>query len=285
MKVELHEITRADIPAAATFLHAQLNRRVSAETWAASMVPPWGGDAPNHGYLLRKEGEVVGVHLAFYSRRVIDGEVEDFCNLGAWCVDPQYRFQSLRLLQALLKQQGYTFTDLSPSGDVVPLNEKLGFEDLDTTTALVPNLPWPTIPGRARMVTDPATIEHLLAGRDLELYRDHKKAAAARHLVVRKGGKTCYVVFRRVRRKNLPVFGSVLYVSDPDVLAGSMREFTRHLLLRHRLLVTLAEAHVVPRPPVWSKRLNGARRKMYKSSRLGPRQIDNLYSELVCVPW
>jgi hypothetical protein len=285
VKVELREITRAEIPAAATFLHAQLNSRVSAETWAASMVPPWRADAPNHGYLLRREGEVVGVHLAFYSRRVIDGEPQDFCNLGAWCVDPEYRFQSLRLLQALLKQKGYTFTDLSPSGDVVPLNEKLGFEDLDTATALVPNLPWPTIPGRARIVSDPARIERLLTGRDLEIYRDHEDAAAARHLVVQKEGKTCYVVFRRVRRKNLPVFGSVLYVSDPAVLAGAMRSFTRHLLLRHGLLVTLAEAHVVPHPPAWSKRLNRARRKMYKSARLGPRQIDNLYSELVCVPW
>ena len=41
------------------------------------------------------------------------------------------------------RQDGYHFTDLSPSGNVVALNRRLGFTQLDTATALVPNLPWP----------------------------------------------------------------------------------------------------------------------------------------------
>ena len=58
---------------------------------------------------------------------MIDGRVERFCNLGAWCVLPEHRFHALRLLKALLAQDGYHFTDLSPSGNVVGLNERLGF--------------------------------------------------------------------------------------------------------------------------------------------------------------
>ena len=42
------------------------------------------------------------------------GRVERFCNLGSWCVLPDYRSRSISLLNALLAQEGYNFTILSP---------------------------------------------------------------------------------------------------------------------------------------------------------------------------
>ena len=78
--------------------------------------------------LLDADGAIVGAHLAFYSEREIDGRAERFCNLGAFCVREEHRFHSLRLLKALLAQDGYHFTDLSPSGNVVELNRRLKFE-------------------------------------------------------------------------------------------------------------------------------------------------------------
>jgi hypothetical protein len=159
--------------------------------------------------------EVVGVQLAFYAERRVNGSAERFCNLGAWCVKPEHRFHSLRLLRAVLRQDGYHFTDLSPSGNVVGVNEKLSFQHLDTTTAVVPNLPWPTLPGRGRVSTDASEIERTLIGAELELYRDHAAAGAACHAVLIRGDEHCYVVFRRDRRKGLPLFASVLYVSNP----------------------------------------------------------------------
>ena len=54
-------------------------------------MPPWVVDSPNHGFRLVEGDELVGVHLAFYSRRLINGTVEDFCNLGAWCVLEPHR--------------------------------------------------------------------------------------------------------------------------------------------------------------------------------------------------
>ena len=173
MTVELAPITDADVAAVAEFLHANLNHRVPASAWIRAMSVPWKVDAPNHGFMLRDGQRVVGAYLAFYSERAIAGQVERFCNLGAWCVLPEFRFHSVRLLKALLAQDGYHFTDLSPSGNVVPLNTRLKFRSLDTSTALVPNLPWPTLPRRTRISADPKVIESALAGPELELYRDH----------------------------------------------------------------------------------------------------------------
>jgi hypothetical protein len=283
--VRVAPITGGDARRVAEFLHAHLNARVSVEHWADAVAVPWSVDAPNSGFMLLDEDEVVGVQLAFYSERVIDGNGERFCNLGAWCVLPAYRFQGLRLLKAVLGQQGYHFTDLSPSGNVVGINERLDFRFLDTTTALVPNLPWPTWPRRDVISSDPAVIERTLTGHDLELYRDHAAAAAARHLVLIRGDESCYVVFRKDRRKGLPLFASVLYVSNPPLFRAMAKPLARHLLIHHGALATLAEERIVGYRPRLSLLLRSPRRKMFRSPSLAPAQVDDLYSELVCVAW
>jgi hypothetical protein len=286
-------ITDADVPSAARFLHEHLNQRVSAEAWARSVDVPWKVDAPNHGFMLVDEHidgdihskQILGVYLAFYSERSIEGRVERICNLGAWCVVPDQRFHSVRLLKALLAQEGYHFLDLSPSGSVVALNTRLNFEFLDTATALVPNLPWPSVPTSAAISADPARIDATLTGEELRRYRDHAGAAAARHVVLTRGDEWCYVIFRKDRRRNLPVFASILHVSNPDLLRRMGRRFSRHLLVRHGVLATLAELRVVGQRPRGSVMLRTPRRKMFKSPSLRPDQIDYLYSELVCVAW
>lgn len=286
MSVRVEPITDADVPAVADLLHAHLNARVPAAAWARSIAPTWPVDAPNHGFLLR-DGEhddrVVGAYLGFYSEREIDSRPERFCNLGAWCVLPGYRQHGIRLIRAMLGQQGYTFTDLSPSGSVVPLNVRLKFQFLDNETALAPNLPWP---GRGSVVSDPARVAGLLRGADLRLYRDHAGARAAQHVVLVLGDESCYVVFRRDRFKRVHLFASVLHVGNPDLFRRMARTFGRHLLFRHGLLGTLAELRVVgqrPRPSVLLR--TPPRPRMFRSSHLRPDQIDYLYSELVCVAW
>ena len=65
--VELRPITDADVRRAAEFLHANLNTRVSADDWEASVDVPWDVDRPNAGFMLLDGDTVVGAHLAFYS--------------------------------------------------------------------------------------------------------------------------------------------------------------------------------------------------------------------------
>lgn len=288
MEVELSPITAADLAAVGGFLHFNLNRRMSPQDWAASIRAPWTTDPPNHGFLLRAGDTVVGAYVAYYSERMVDGRPERFCNLGPWCVLPAHRRHSLRLLRALLAQPGYHFTDLSPGSQVMALNRRLGFEALDTTTAVTPHLPWPSWPGRGRVICDPATIERQLTGRDLEIYRDHARSPAARHLLLVHDDQACHVVYRKDRRKQLRrlVFMvSILHVSDPGLFHRLARPLARHLLLHHGALGNLAELRVVGRRPRGSWLRPDFRPKMFRSPHLPPGQVDNLYSELVCVPW
>ena len=284
-RVEVRPITEADLPRVAAFLQAHMNARVPAERWVSAFDAPWAGDRPNAGFMLLDDDAVVGAHLAFYSQRTIDGRTERFCDLAAWCVLEEYRFYGLRLLKALLAQDGYHFTDLSPSGNVVSINERLGFRYLDTTTALVPSLPWSSWPGRATISADPAVIERTLTGRDLQLYRDHAGAQAARHLVLVQGDEWCYVVIRRERWKRLPGFASILHVSNPELFRRLARPFARHLLLRHRVVAALSEDRIAGRPPRLSFRVRPLRQRMFHSPDLEPEHIDYFYSELLCLSW
>lgn len=285
LPMQVKSIEASDEERVAEFLQANLNTRVTKEAWARAMDVPWSVDKPNSGFMLLHGDTVVGAHLAFYSERELHGATERVCNLGAWCVVPEHRFHSLRLLRALLAQEGYSFTDLSPSGNVVPLNSRLGFERLDTATRVVPNLPWLGRPGRAVISADPDLIERTLTGRDLRLYHDHAEADAARHLVLIRGAEWCYVIFRKDRRKGLPLFASILYASDPKLVRELARPLARHLLIRHGALATLTEERITGRLPWPSLRLRAPRPKMYRSARLDAAQVDYLYSELVCVPW
>jgi hypothetical protein len=283
--ITLRAIDDDDIGRVAEFLHAHHNPGVSVSAWQSAMAPDWDCTQPNHGFLLDEDGRIVGAHIALYSTRLIDGRSETICNLGAWCVLPTHRNHGLRLLRALLAQKGYHFTDLSPSGNVVPLNLRLGFVQLDTATALIPNTPWPPASRGVRLVTDPDEIPRHLTEHDLVIHRNHAHAAAANHLVVVRGDQACYVIFRRDRRKGLPLFASLVYVSDPSLFRFTGNLVRRHLLLRHRIPFTLSELRIADSRPRLSIMLRSPRPKMYRSPTLRADDIDYLYSELTCLSW
>ena len=283
--IALQPILRSDFPAVGLFLHENLNARIPAQRWVSMMSPSWQIDGPNHGFMLRDGEQIVGVQLAFYSVREAQSVSARFCNVAAFCVLPDYRVHSLRLLRAVLTQPGYCFTDLSPSGNVQPLNLRLGFRKLDTTTALVPNAASLLATGKMRLVTDHNAIAGRLAGVDLRVFRDHRSAAAAEHLMLVDGDRYCYVIFRRDRRKNLPLFATLLHVSDPALFRKGRAQVFRHLLVRCGVLFTLMELRLVGDRPRLSRLLPGHRPKMFRSAELGPDAVDYLYSELTCVSW
>lgn len=282
VRVEVRPIASNDIGRVAHFLSAELNSSVSAPIWEAAIRQPWQADAPNYGFMLVQGDEVVGVYLAFYSTRIIDGQAEKVCNLAAWCVQEAHRAHGLRLIKSMMGQQGYSFTDLSPSGNVIELNKRMGFQLLDTTTALVANLPWVSF--GTSITNDPAAIQSRLTGRASEIYRDHASAPAANHLVVSRNGRHCHVIFRKDKRKRVRAFASILYVSDPELFAQVARGVFSYFL-RCGLPLTLLEKRVANYVPKLAFTLPYVRPKMFRSARLQQEQVDYLYSELTCVPW
>lgn len=282
--VALTPITKPDLPRVATFLHNNLNHRVTERAWEQLMTPSWDPDPPNHGFLLSHADAVVGAYVAVYSRRTVDASVVSVCNLAAFCVLPDHRAHSLRLVRKMLAQRGYVFTDLSPSGNVPALNDRLGFTRWDTATRLVTNLPC-----RARrdvaVLERKADIAEILAEADARVFEDHQDAAAARHLVVQTDEGYGYLIYRRDRRRRLPLFASPLYVGGSAEILADAWPSVAGVLLRRGLTFTLGERRIlgfVPSGP--GRDLRDPRPKMYKGSPDSAPK-DYLYSELVLLQW
>jgi hypothetical protein len=144
-------------------------------------------------------------------------------------------------------------------------------------------MPWPVWSRGVRVVDAPNEIHELLSGTEQTIYRDHA-ATAVHHAVLVKGDRSCYVVFRRERRKRLSVFGSILYVGDGDLFRDCAPHFYRYLLFRYGMVATLAVIRVVGHRPKRAVMVAGWT-KMYLSEDLEPAQVDYLYSELTCRPW
>ncbi|WP_198409970.1 hypothetical protein [Microlunatus flavus] len=280
--VVIRPVADEDVGRVADYLHRALNPRLDVEAWAAAIVPSWVGAGPNHGFMLLLANRVVGVNVAYYATREVAGETRTFCNVAALCVDEPHRLHTVRLIRALLRQPGLEFTDFSPSGNVVELDRRLGFRPLEHRTWLVANLPTPT--RGTRVVTEPDEIARLLVGTDRQHFEDHRRALAAHHLVLVRGARTCYVVYRRDRRKGLPLFATILHVSDAGLFRSAYGAVAGHLL-RRGAVASILESRVADVSPPLGRPFHQNRPKMVKSSAVDERDVDYLYSELTCVPW
>lgn len=285
MRSRVVPISDVDLDEVSSFLNRHMDRHVPQAAWRQSFHVGRRFSPPNHGMMLLAGDTLVGVHAAYYSERDFGGgRVEKMCNLGSWFVQPAQRVQGARLLKALLDQPGYHFTDLTPTGNVLAINRRLGFTFLDSRSVLVPTMPW----GRKRgtITADPDQLADGLPEPERRIHDDHRRAPAARQILLRNDRGSCHVVFR-VDRRTSPtgLVASVLHVGDRNVFRSMLLPFLGHLLLRHGVVAMLAEIRVIGYRPPGSILLRNFRRKMYRSRTLRPSEIDYLYSELVAVPW
>jgi hypothetical protein len=282
MAVLLRPITDDDLDTVARFLHAHHDSNVPVECFRRSFAANHSEARPNSGVMLVDGNDVVGAYVAYYSDRVIDGRLECICNLGSWYVLPQHRRHSLKMARAILTQDGFHFLDLSPSETVAALNKRLGFNYLDNRAVVLPALPWPWRP--ATISSDPLAIRQALSGKELQLYKDHRDAPAARHLVLRDRGAVCYVVLRVVKRKKLPV-AIVEHASRPDMLRRMIHPFVGFALLRQRVVAVAVELRWLDGKVPGGSIPWRLKPKMFRSQTLRPEDIDYFYSELLFLEW
>lgn len=281
-ELTLLPITDQEVGRVARFLNANLNPAVPTATWETGIRAPWARGR-DHGYLLTAGEAVVGVNLAFRSVRQVDGHAEQICNLGALCVLPDYRAHAVRLIRAILRPSGVSYTDLSPSGNVVAINQRLKMQTLDTRTRLLPNLPALPRTGVA-VTTDDTAFRDRLDGERLVIYADHASSPAVRHLLLTADGRSCHIMVRHDRRKRVRAFATILYVSDRDLFCDHAPQVLAHLLLKEHIPFTLLEDRIATAKAP-GRYWNVHRPKMFKSANLQPAQVDYLYSELTQIPW
>ena len=276
----IEPLTEQNLPEFAAFLHLHLNPARSAADWQAGLSVGWLAERPNHGFLLRDDGKVVGGIGAYYAMRKIAGRNEKFCNITSWCVLDAYRQQSMRLAMAVVSQPGYHFTDFSPTKVVGATLRFFKFQPLDERQIVIPNLPWPAS-GGLMVLHRPREIEAALQGDALQVYRDHAVFPWLRHALLGRPGAWCHVIYKTRLLKGLPM-ADILHASNHAVLQTGLRQLASHLLTRG-FVTTQVEYRWLAKRPRASALRTGFNQKLYLSSSLGEADIDYLYSETVAL--
>ena len=110
------------------------NQRITKEDWRQLFVNHWDNDEQYLGLALVDQDEYIGFIGLLFSKRIIDDKEYKFCNINNWIVKEQYRSQSLLQLLHVLKLKDYTFTNLTPIPEIIPIFKKLGFRETKETS-------------------------------------------------------------------------------------------------------------------------------------------------------
>ncbi len=275
----IEPVTAETLPEFAAFLHANLSAARSPETWIDALRKSWGMTPPNHGFVLRDAGKIVGGIGAYYAQRTINGQAQRLCNITSWCVLDAYRKQSMRLAMTLIGQKGYHFTDFSPTQVVGGVLQFLKFRPLDERQAVMINLPWPAL--GSELLTRAADIEQALKGDALRAYRDHAVFPWLRHVLIGTPDNWCHVIYKLARFKGLPS-AHIYYLSDAAIFEQHNCRLARYFILRG-IASTHVECRFLSRQPWPSKIRSGFIAKVYLSPTLSDGDIDYLYSETMAL--
>ncbi len=275
----IEPITSETLPEFAAFLHANLTNARSPHAWVEGLQKSWGMAPPNHGFVLRDDGKIVGGIGAYYAERSINGQPQRTCNITSWCVLDAYRKQSMRLAMAVIGQKGFHFTDFSPTKVVGGVLQFLKFKPLDERQAVMINLPWPAL--ASKLLSQPNDIERALKGDALKVYRDHAVFPWLHHVLIGANDKWCHIIYKLARFKGLSS-AHVYYLSDPAIFEQHNQRLARHFILRG-IASTHVECRFLSRQPWPSKIRSGFNAKVYLSTTLTDSDIDYLYSETMAL--
>lgn len=280
----IHPVDDENLPEFCQFLYDHLNSDRSVDEWVKSFRPVWQGAPPNHGYLIRDtENSVVGGIGAIYSTQLIQGKLEQFCNITSWCVIEQYRSQSMRLAMSLTSQKGYTITDFSPTRVVSDTLRFLKFKPLQEGATVFANLPSVNgILGGGSVLTAERDIELALRDNDLQIYKDHKNYPWLNHIILKSGDQYCHVIYKPMKLKSLSG-AKIIYISNMTQFPSFIGLLTNHLLFTKFLSFTFVETRFLKCQPLISRRLTGYVPKNYLSDHIDETDVCYLYSETMCI--
>ena len=244
---------------------------------------PWLEEKPNYGFALLHDGEIVGTFGCIYSERLIDGQVERFCNTADWYVDEEHRSESIELLFAIITQPDYTFTALTATAEVTQIMRGFGFKKIDPAKVVVPTAPYSAAKlrgaSKTAVITEPADVRDRLEGASLKIYDDLSGATTCDHFIVSVDGADSYCIVRYQKRRRVPT-AAVLHSSDPEVLSAGLGPVSWWLTSRRRVQALVVESELLPKLPRFARLVDDPRPPLFSSKRLKADQVDSLYSEL-----
>jgi hypothetical protein len=277
----------------------------SEEKWKKLFQHYWSSTEEHIGYMLVDNDSAVGFIGTIYSVRKIKGVSHKICNLTSWIVLPDYRSESLLLLQQILKNKEYTITSFTSIPSAVKILARFGFRELDS------HYYWYTpnnkngSKNKIACITETIAIEKMLSDEEKKIFHDHI-AFHANHYVFTDDQSYCYIITRK-RNTSLRSLISNRYINYADFILRKMsglsflekKRSLAHLcyfsnadfLFKNIEIVNkkisnylhvsglLVDARVAPARKRLNRHKTCPRISLYRPAGLKSSEIDSLYSE------
>src|SRR3989475_6828026 len=243
---------------------------------------PWAASPPR-GWALYADGRAVGFIGAVFSARPLLGRVEKFCDASSWIVLEEHRYASALLLKPILALKDHTVLSLSLSPAAYKVSLALGLRPLESEQLVLPPIPRPAEAIRAlrgSFTLAPEEIRAELTGAERTIHEDMGSSPVARHVLLRRDARQCYLVATPSRKWGVP-YADVQYL-------GNREFFWEHRILSQAALVLamgiagLAVAvdrrFLLGRPPPRARRMDMLRLDRPAAAGITTLVIDGLYS-------
>jgi len=163
---------------------------------------------------------------AVFSARPLLGRVEKFLSPSCWVVQDKHRYSGALLLRPMLALEDHTIVALSLSPLTYKVFAKLGMRPLETEQLVLPPVPRPAEAARAlrgSFTVDPAEIRAELTGDERKFCEDMAASPVARHALLRRGGRHCYIVATPSRKWvcRTPTYSTSASASSSGSIASS----------------------------------------------------------------
>ncbi len=281
--VNVLPILEDDLDGVSDFLNGHLNSNIFPGTWKQSFKMGWAEHIPNFGFQLVNNKEIVGVLCIIYSDQKINGNPEKFCNPHSWFVLDEYRNQSIKLVMAAVKQEGFHFTMFTPNPDVTEIFQYLKFKRLSEKQYVFINYPsFKRLFQNHIATSNLQEIEKVLTGYELKVFKDHRRLNWIQHFVFGHNNECCHVIYKTGTWKKIP-FAYILYVSDPVIFLKYRWILAHYFLVSNFIFFIRIDARFFPGYDNPSFTFEYKQPKLFQSKTLVENQIQNIYSELVAL--
>jgi RimJ/RimL family protein N-acetyltransferase len=277
-RAEVRPAVAADIDAVCRLLHEQMNRRLLPERWRRITTYGWLAEKPDFGRVVDDGGKIVGFVGSVYADREIAGRRERVVSMSSWYLDKAYRGQGLgfELMRSATEDEGASYTMITVSPRNLAMLPGLGYRLLDHDRRV-----WSRSGKPAGGIGLERDLSRILAKADTgqrRMLADHAGLPVDPVLISAADGQ-CLAVFSVKKKHEDVTYFDVLHLSD-----GAL--FARHGQAIADVLLPPGKAVLAADTRLLGGATGGAVEVMpvaryYKSKRLAPGEVDNMYSELL----